>query len=343
MKKIILILGIVFPLFSHIGLFSQQNNHNIAIIGFYNLENLFDTENDISIDDEQFLPHGAYQWTPERYQKKLNDLSKVISSMAKEYGGVAILGLSEIENRGVVEDLVHTELLEQFGFGIVHHDSPDRRGVDVGLIYRKDRFRFLGQKAYRLHYPADTTFRTRDQLLVTGILDKTDTLHILVNHWPSKSGGEKRSMPMRNAAAQLSMHIADSLLNANPNTKVIIMGDLNDSPTSKTLTEYLGAKGKIKDTGEKDLFNPMWQLYRDGIGSYAYRDAWDLIDMIIISNGLLHPAPGSYKYKGVEIVRPGFLLTKTGSYTGYPFRTYAGGAYQGGYSDHLPVYIILQR
>ncbi|MDL2297104.1 endonuclease/exonuclease/phosphatase family protein [Bacteroidales bacterium OttesenSCG-928-B11] len=341
MKNKIVLLTIAF-LLSFPLLQSQVQEHKIAVIGFYNVENLFDTENDPNINDEQFLPEGDYQWTPERYERKLQNLSKVIAAIAKEHGGVAILGLSEIENRRVMEDLTNTDLLRPMNFGVAHHDSPDRRGVDVGLIYRKDRFRVIGQKAFRLNYPADTSFRTRDQLLVTGILDMTDTLHVIVNHWPSKSGGEKRSMPMRNAAAQLSKQISDSLMNANPNAKVIIMGDLNDNPNAKSLVEHLGAKGKAKDVGERELFNPMWQPYRDGLGSYAYRDTWELIDMIIISNGLLNAKTG-YKYKSMEIFRANFLLTKTGSFTGYPYRTYAGGAYQGGYSDHLPVFIILQR
>lgn len=341
MKKRIILFGIFF-LFSISLLFSQSKTYNVAVIGFYNVENLFDTENDPAINDEEFLPNGANQWTPERYQRKLQNLSKAIAAIAKEQGGVVVLGLSEIENRKVMEDLANTEMLKPFNFGVVHHDSPDRRGVDVGFVYQKDRFEVLNQKAFRLR-TADTNFRTRDQLLMTGILDQTDTLHILVNHWPSKSGGESRSAPLRIAAAQLSRYIADSLMNANPNAKVIIMGDLNDNPNAKSITEHLKVKGKIKEMGEKDLFNPMWKLYRDGIGSYAYRDSWELIDMIIVSSGLLNVRPGTYKYKDVDIFRASFLMTKTGSFVGYPFRTYAGGAYQGGYSDHLPVYIILQR
>lgn len=339
MNKIVFLASLFLFFLTHS---SAQSEHNVAIIGFYNVENLFDTENDPTINDEEFLPDGPYQWTPERYQQKLQNLSQAISAIAKDKGGVVVLGLSEIENRKVMEDLVNTDLLKSKNYGVVHHDSPDRRGVDVGLIYQKDRFRILGMKAYTLQ-TEDTSFRTRDQLLVTGILDLTDTLHIIVNHWPSKRGGEKRSMPLRIAAAQLSRHIADSLMDSNPGAKVIIMGDLNDNPNAKSITEHLKAKGKAKETAPHDLFNPMWQLFRDGIGSYAYRDAWDLIDMIIVSYGLLNPNPGTYKYSNVGIFHANFLITKTGSFTGYPYRTYAGGAYQGGYSDHLPVYIILQR
>ncbi len=325
----------------NLNLFAQKNT-NIAVIGFYNVENLFDTDDDPITNDSQFLPNGDYQWTPERYQTKLENLSKVISLIAKEKGGVALLGLSEIENEKVMNDLVQTEKLKPFNFGVVHHDSPDRRGVDVGLIYQKDRFRVLGQKAYELK-TNDTNFITRDQLLITGIIDGTDTLHIIVNHWPSKIGGEKLSMPKRIAAALLSRHIADSLMAVNPLAKVIIMGDLNDNPNSKSITEYLKAKHKISELMINDLYNPMWKLYRDGIGSYAYRDSWDMIDNIIISYGLVNPPEGSYKYSGVDIFRAGFLLTPSGSFIGYPYRTYAGGSYIGGYSDHLPVFITIQK
>lgn len=341
MKKIKILLAVLFSVIFVIGK-AQNNRHTTAVIGFYNVENLFDTEDDPLVDDSEFLPHGTYQWTPERYQIKLNNLSRAISSIAKDKGGVAILGLSEIENERVMRDLINTPQLQPLNFGIVHHDSPDLRGVDVGLIYKKDRFAVLNQKAHTLRTD-DTSFYTRDQLLVTGILDQTDTLHILVNHWPSKRGGEKMSMPKRIAAAQLSRKITDSLLAVNPMAKIIIMGDFNDNPNSKSITQHLGAKGKEQEVKMNDLFNPMWKLYRQGIGSYAYRDSWDLIDMIIVSYGLLNAPANTYRYKGVDIFRANFLITTTGSFTGYPFRTYAGGAYLGGYSDHLPVYIVLQK
>ncbi|MDR1758158.1 MAG: endonuclease/exonuclease/phosphatase family protein [Bacteroidales bacterium] len=320
--------------------FAQTASSRFAVIGFYNTENLFDTEDDPLTIDEEFLPNGVNQWTVERYQVKLDHLAKVIALIGQKQGGVVALGLSEIENRRVMEDLVNTEPLRTLGYGVVHHDSPDRRGVDVGLIYRKNRFAILGQRAFRL-YTADTSFRTRDQLLISGVLDHIDTLHILVNHWPSKRGGEKRSMPARAAAAQLSRHIADSLFQQNPMSKLVIMGDLNDNPTARSLTEFLRAKSKTHDLQPGDLFNPMHKMYKDGIGSYAYRDNWDLIDMTIVSYGLMYPKSGTYRYSHAEVFRANFLLTPTGAFTGYPFRTYAGGTYQGGYSDHLPVYLIL--
>ena len=318
-------------------LFAQKGQN--AVIAFYNLENLFDTENDPLINDEQFLPDGDYQWTPERYQRKLENMSKVISLIAKEYGGPVAIGVSEIENRRVLEDLIATDNLKPFNLGIVHYDSPDRRGVDVALLYQKDRFRVIHSFPYRL-ITEDTTFRTRDQILITGIIDEIDTVNIIVNHWPSKLGGEKRSMPKRIAAAELSKHISDSLMHANPAAKVLIMGDLNDNPDAKSIVNYLQAKGKVKDVGVNQLFNPMYKLYMDGIWSYVYRDEPNVIDQIIISYGLLNATKG-FKYNSARIFRASFLLTKSGSYEGIPLRTFAGGNYLGGYSDHLPVYLIL--
>ncbi len=320
--------------------FAQEESQP-AVIGFYNLENLFDTIDDPLTDDAEFLPHGENQWTAERYERKIANMSKVISLMAKDEGGVVVLGVSESENERVLIDLVNHPNLKAMNYGVAHHDSPDRRGVDVAFIYQKDRFRVIEQVPYRLVTP-DTSFYTRDQLLVKGVIDGVDTLHLIVNHWPSKRGGEQRSMPKRTAAAELSKHSSDSIMHANPAAKVIIMGDLNDNPNAKSILNYLGAKKKSSDTHVNELFNPMYKLYMDGIWSYVYRDEPNVIDQIIISYGLLAPKTG-YRYAGVKIFRANFLLTKSGSYEGTPLRTFAGGSYLGGYSDHLPVYIILEK
>jgi len=314
-----------------------------AVIGWYNVENLYDTEKDPFTDDSEFLPNGAYQWTLERYQLKLKNLSQAISEMGKERGGVVVLGVCEVENERVLTDLVAQELLLPYNYKVAHHDGPDVRGVDVAFIYQANRFEFISQKAHTLKIPDNPRFRTRDQLLLVGVLDKTDTLYLIANHWPSKRGGEARSNPLRMAAAKLTRSIVDSLLSINPNAKIIIMGDLNDNPTAKSITVGLNAKGKINNVAPFDIFNPMWKMYQDGIGSYAYRDAWELIDQIMVSYSLLKPQPNTYKYVSAHVFSPNFLKTKTGSFQGYPFRTYAGGNYAGGYSDHFPVYIILQR
>jgi len=314
-----------------------------AVIGFYNVENLYDTVKDSIADDSEFLPTGAYQWTEERYNHKLKNLSVVISEMGKEHGGVVILGVCEVENEGVLNDLVAQDLLKPLKYKVVHHDGPDYRGVDVAFIYQSERFEMLSYQPFELTIPENPRFRTRDQLLLVGVLDQIDTLYLIANHWPSKRGGEARSNPLRMAAAKLTRSIVDSILNVNPNAKIIITGDFNDTPNAKSITHGLGAKGKISDVTQFDIFNPSWKMYKDGIGSYAFRDTWELIDQIMVSYALLHPKPNTFRYVSAHVFSPNFLLTKAGSYRGYPFRSYGGGNYQGGYSDHLPVYIILKK
>jgi hypothetical protein len=320
-----------------------QPAYNKAIIGFYNVENLFDTINDPNKNDEQFLPDGENLWNSQRYEAKLKSLSKVIAEMAKLDGGLVVLGVSEVENEQVLLDLVATELLKPYHLSVCHHESPDRRGVDVSFLYDASRFRILSTRAFPTIVPNNPDFITRDQWLMTGVLDGTDTLDIVVNHWPSKSGGEQRSLPGRLAAGQLGRQIADSVLNSRPNAKFIYMGDLNDNPTSKCILKEMDTKTKPEKLASTDLYNPMWKLFRDGLGSYAYRDSWEMLDNIIISGGLVNAAPGTYKFRSANIFRKDFMFTKTGSYMDYPYRTFAGGNYQGGYSDHLPVYIVLTR
>lgn len=341
MKKasiIVLLLAISLSL-----TLQAQNEHRKAIVGFYNLENLFDTINDPNKNDEQFLPDGDYRWTSERYFAKLDRLSEVINEMAKMDGGLVALGVSEVENEQVLLDLCATERLKPYGLKVCHHESPDRRGVDVAFLYNPARLRIIDTAAFPLVVPNQPQFISRDQWLMTGILDNTDTLYLLVNHWPSKSGGEKRSLPGRLAAGTLSHDIAADILSKHPGAKFILMGDLNDNPNSKAIMECLGTKTKIKGLTNTDLYNPMWKLFHDGIGSYAYRDSWEMLDNIIVSGGLVYPANGTYKYNGAYVFRRDFMLTKSGSYAGYPFRMFAGGVYQGGYSDHLPVYIVLTK
>lgn len=318
-----------------------QPSRNKAVIGFYNVENLFDTIDDPLKNDEQFLPDNDYRWGTERYQTKLRNLSLVISEIAKLDGGLVVLGVSEIENEQVLLDLVATELLAPYHLSVCHHESPDRRGVDVAFLYDASRFKILSTRAFPTIVPNNPDFITRDQWLMTGVLDGVDTLDIVVNHWPSKSGGEQRSLPGRMAAGQLGRSIADSVLNSRPNAKFIYMGDLNDNPTSKCIMQEMGTKTKPEKLTSTDLYNPMWKLFRDGLGSYAYRDSWEMLDNVIISGGLVNAAPGTYKFRSAHIFRKDFLFTKSGSYMDYPYRSFASGNYQGGYSDHLPVYIVL--
>ena len=268
-------------------------------------------------------------------------MAKVISQIATDVtpDGIAVLGVSEIENRGVLEDLVKEDAIKEHNYKIVHYDSPDRRGVDVGLLYQPKYFQVINTNSHTL-YMEDTNFRTRDQLVVTGILDG-EKVHIVVNHWPSRSGGEKKSRPKRNAAGKLSRFIVDSLLTLNKNAKIIVMGDLNDDPVNPSVKEHLRAKGKESQLEEGDLFNPMYKMYQDGIGSLAYRDSWNIFDQVIISQALMGEDKSDYKFYKAKVYNKNFLLQKDGRYAGYPFRTFAGGIYLGGYSDHFPVFIYL--
>jgi hypothetical protein len=321
---------------------AQETKVKVACIGFYNLENLFDTINDPNIDDEEFLPDAANHWNSEKYKTKLQHLAQVISQIGDEVvkGGPVIMGFSEIENRQVVQDLIDTPPLKERGYKIVHYDSPDKRGVDVGFIYQAKYFTVTGSKTHALKMPDIPDFYTRDILEVSGKLDN-DPIYILVNHWPSRSGGQKESAPKRNAAADLCLSAVQDIYKESPDAKIIIMGDLNDDPADESLMKHLKIKTKTENVKKGDLFDPMWQMYRDGIGSLAYRDSWNLFDQIIVSSALLEKTNSGYLYYKAKVFNKSFVLQKDGAYSGYPLRTYAGGVYQGGYSDHLPVYIFL--
>lgn len=340
MRKVIR-LFVVFTLFS-IAAYAQVKTYQVAVVGFYNLENLFDTIDSPETNDTEFTPSGSGGWNSVRYQKKLEQMGRVIRSLGDEMvkEGPVIVGVSEVENRLVMEDLVKVPALK--GYSFVHHESPDRRGIDVAMVYQASRFRVLGQKALPVPNPADTSWRTRDVLLVYGTIDG-DTLYLMINHWPSRRGGEQTTAPLRAAAATVCRKASDSLFGIHPGAKIIIMGDLNDDPVDKSLTEYLNAKLKPEKTGPGDLFNPMAQLFRNGLGSLAYRDAWNLFDQIIVSQPLLPETSSGYRFYKANIYNRKYLVQKDGQYAGYPFRTYGGGVYQGGYSDHFPVYIFLVR
>lgn len=317
----------------------------VACVGFYNVENLFDTINQENVNDEEFTPLGANKWNSEKYWIKIHNLSEVISQIGDEMvkGGPIVMGLCEIENRSVLEDLVKQPLLKPMDYGIVHYDSWERRGVDVALIYQKAHFIVTNSYTVRLHNPRDTNFRTRDQLVVSGIFDG-EPMHFIINHWPSRRGGEKRSEHLRALAATLCRSVADSIMAKDPNAKIIIMGDLNDDPTNVSLIKYLKAKKTIEETQPGDLYNPMYKLFvKDGIGSLAYRDSWNLFDQIIVSQPFILKDLSSYRLLKARIFNKPFLAQKEGSFAGYPWRTYVGNSFTGGYSDHFPSYIFLVK
>lgn len=315
-----------------------------ACVGFYNVENLFDTLDTPGVRDTEFSPEGSKSWGSERYQIKLENMAKVISELGVDVhpDGVFALGLSEIENRQVIEDLINTAPLSEREYDIVHYDSPDKRGVDVGLIYQPKYFKVFNSKSYTLTIEGRDDFFSRDQLVVSGVLE-TDTVHLLVAHWPSRRGGAKRSAPLRMAAGDLGRTIVDSLLAINPQSKIIYMGDLNDDPIDRSVKFNLRSTDNKAETRHAKLFNPMVELYNKGVGSLAYRDTWNLFDQMLVSAGLVNDKALGYKYYGARVYNKPYLLQKEGNFAGYPFRTFVGDTFMGGYSDHFPVYLILVR
>lgn len=326
--------------------FSQnEKQYKVNTIAFYNVENLFDYEDDPLTFDDDRTPEGKDHWTQEIYEAKLANMAKVISEIGEDVTGTspAIIGVSEIENRRVLEDLLNQEPLIKKDYGIVHFDSPDRRGIDVALLYKKKLFTPTNYKAYELiiYDDQDRSKRifTRDQLLVSGMLDG-EKIHVIVNHWPSRSGGEARSRPKRMKAAELNMKIMDSLFSEDPYAKIITMGDFNDDPTSPSIHDVLKAKSERDDMKMKQLYNPMADMFKRGLGTLAYRDGWNLFDQIIISTELAKKDYSSYRFYKAGIFNKNYLATPRGKYKGYPFRSFVNG-YTGGYSDHFPVFIYL--
>ena len=324
---------------------AQQKKYKVHTVAFYNLENLFDTIRNTEINDLEYTPEGKNSWTSKKYKKKLENLSRVISEIGigdQQKESPTILGVSEVENRGVLEDLIKTPKLVNLGYGIVHFDSPDRRGIDVALLYKKKDYIVNSTSSIPLYIYDGNGKRvyTRDQLLVSGYLDGEE-MHFIVNHWPSRSGGEKRSSPYREAAGALNKKIIDSLLTINPKAKVMTMGDLNDGPYNKSVKVALGAERKKENTKPSGMFNPFEEMSKKGLGTLAYRDAWDLFDQIIMTGNFLDTNDkdySTYKYWKAGIYQKPYMVQQTGQYKGYPLRNANNEV---GFSDHFPVYVYI--
>ena len=347
MKNKISLLIVLFISFTPV--FSQEKKaYKVNTIAFYNLENLFDTENDPLTYDDDRTPDGKDHWTEEIYQDKLKNMAKVMAEIGADVSGntPTIIGVCETENRKVLEDLVNQEILVEQDYGIIQFDSPDRRGIDVALLYKKKLFTPTHYKAKELliYDDNDKSKRvfTRDQLVVSGMLDG-EKIHLIVNHWPSRSGGEKRSRSKRIKAAKLNRQIIDSIFSDEPYAKIITMGDFNDDPTSPSVKDHLNAQRESNGMQMRELFNPMEDLAKQGYGSLAYRDSWNLFDQIIISTELTKKDFSSYRFYQAGIYNKTYLVNAHGRYKGYPYRSFASGSYTGGYSDHFPVYIYLVK
>ena len=326
-------------------LYAQDKPYMVA---FYNLENLFDIYDDPETHDEEFTPNGVKQWNEIKYQKKLSNMERVLFDMAainKEYP--VVIGVSEIENRSVLEDLVSQPKLKGANYRICHYDSPDARGVDVAFLYRADVFKLEGSDNIKLEVAELPNFRTRDLVVMWGTIEG-EPFYFLVSHWPSRLGGKEASQFKRDACAKQIREIKDSLLAANPATKVVVMGDFNDDATDASLVKVMGAKGKEKDLQKGDFFNPYFQMLRAGLGTLAYQDRWNLFDNICVTENLLNDEEGKLKLiKGKKfygnIFKKPYMLQQEGQYKGYPLRTFVTNNFQNGFSDHLPVFIYIGK
>ncbi len=326
--------------------FAQDNKYDVNknfTVASYNVENLFDTFDNPVKMDEEYTPSGKKQWTSKRFNEKINHISKVLCSINKNELP-EIIGLYEIEDDYVLKALIKQACLVKGKYKIVHEESPDIRGIDVALLYRPDEFQYLSHKKIPINYPFNKSSKTRDILYVKGVASNTDTLHIFVNHWKSRLGGQKKSEPKRICAAKLLRHNVDSLLNLNHNAKIIIIGDFNDNPNNKSINNVLNANNKRTNTTYKDLYNLMYDKHNQGKGSLYYKKNWNMLDNLIVSQSLLNNKKGySVNFNSGKIFHPVWICFKDKSGVLVPNRTYGGNNYYGGYSDHFPVYFILTR
>lgn len=321
-------------------LFSWLNNlHsqtiNISAIGFWNVENLYDTIDDPLKNDDDFTPAGANKWNTEKYRIKIDRLAEVIAKMpsGETTDGFTLLGLCEVENKNVLQDLVSSQRLKEWSYEFVLVDGPDARGIDPALIYNPVYFQPTKVFSFRIPMIVDTSHQTRNILFVKGLL-LGEELVLLVNHWPSRRGGESTSRPNRISAARKAGQICDSIRKSDPETRIIIMGDFNDDPDDKSIMEL---------TENRGFYNPMLEPFKKGIGTIAWKDNWNLFDQVLLDPSFLSNDNKGWKYSGVNIYNKDFLRLQNGNFKGYPHRTYNGSIYAGGYSDHFPVCVLLKR
>ena len=343
MKKRVAFLALALLL--GVGAAFSQKKFNLYGIGFYNLENLFDTCHDYGKNDYQYLPDGSNRWTGLKYSNKLKNMARVLSEMGTDKlpgVGCAAIGVSEVENAKCLEDLCNQEPLKKRGFRFAHIEGPDRRGVDCALLYNPRFFEVRNVKLvpYVPELEKDSAFKTRGFLTVSGTL-AGEHVTIIVNHLPSRfSGSYYRELGGR----QLRV-VKDSLLKDDPNVKLLIMGDMNDDPQDKSMAEALGAVREQKDTKKGGLWNPWWNVLAAGNGTLMYDGRWNLFDQIILSHSLLDQKGKkdyrTLKYFSHQIFSRDYLFQKEGRYKGSPLRTHAGGVWLNGYSDHLPTVVYL--
>ena len=329
----------------------KEKKFSVYAVGFYNLENLFDTCHDAGKNDYEFLPGGSYKWNGMKYSHKLRNMAKVLAEMGTDFlpksVGCALIGVSEVENAKALADLVAQEPLAARGYKFCHIEGPDRRGVDCALLYNPKMFAVSDVRLvpFVQELEKDSDYHTRGFLTVSGTM-AGDRVAVIVNHLPSRFNGSiYREMGGRRVKA-----VKDSLIAADPNVKVIVMGDMNDDPMDKSMAVELRAKREIKDVADGDMYNPWWNvLVKEGRGTLMYNGSWNLFDQIILSPSLLDRDGkkdfSTLKYFKHEIFRRDYLFQEEGRYKGNTKRTHAGGVWLDGYSDHLPtvVYLVKQQ
>ena len=322
----------------------QKRRQNVRIV-FYNVENLYDPYNDSLKMDDEFTPAGVRHWTWSRFREKLNHVAKTFLAMGKSEPP-AIIGMCEVENKYVLNKLVHESPLQRFTYRIIHHESPDLRGVDVAMIYRPDKFSPVTWQAYPVRFPFDTVSQTREILMVKGILFETDTIYLFINHWPSRRGGYKESQPRRNYVASRVRSICDSLFQADQDSRIILMGDLNDEPDKESLVLYLNTKQDTINIKPTDLINLMFpKMRRWDEGTIKYQGQWSIFDQFIVSGNLITGSSGiTTSFRDAQIFNSPVLTIEDGKNFGVRLnRTYTGPRYTGGFSDHLPIFLDLWK
>lgn len=327
--------------FSQNSIPSKSKSYRVA---FYNVENLFDIYDDTLKRDEEFTPEGMRHWNNKKFYTKLNQVYRIIISIG-EWDPPAVVGLCEIENRFVLNKLVYDTPLKNLNYKIVHEESPDWRGIDVGLLYRPDKIKIVSHEAIHIFFPFDTASRTRDILYVKSLLSENDTVHFYVNHWPSKYGGFLATEPKRAFVASVLKKHTDSILRINPLANIVIMGDLNDTPGDKSVLEELDARPDTVGIKNTDLYNLMYPLHEDWkSGTNKYQGEWSAIDQFIVSGGMIKGLTGvNISPDGAKVFKPDYLIEDDEKFMGTkPFRTYGGPKYLGGYSDHFPIYLDLE-
>jgi len=306
----------------------------------YNVENYFDCVDDTLTNDAEYLPGGIRGWNYDKYSRKQANISKVIVAIGG-WEAPAIIGLCEIESEKCMRDLTRYSGLKQLKYKYLHHESPDTRGVDVALLYRSSYFKPFHDEAIGIHYPDAAQTKTRDLLFASGILPTGDTLHCFVCHFPSRLGGELESEDRRIFVASVLRLKVDSLFAKNPRSNIVIMGDFNDYPTNDSMLKTLKALAPTGNYSSTSLYNLMYPIHTSGKGSHKHEGEWGALDQIIVSGNLLNPLNNISTLPGdAHVFDADFLLVNDDKFLGKePFRTYNGMKYQGGYSDHLPVYV----